>query len=281
MAAIDYEAEYNNRKRVPEHPAIFTRWQAASKLARDTATCELDLAYGDEERQRYDFFPTHDPKAPLAVFIHGGYWQGLDRRDFSFVAPVLTAKGISVAIPSYSLCPAVTVMEIVAEMRHFMAVLWAETKQGPLLVGHSAGGHLAAAMLAADWSRVDGVPPDLVRAAYALSGVFDLPPLVATTINGALKLDDAKARAASPLHWAPPPKDRILVAAAGGLESAEFLRQSLDIADQWSRSGVKAECVVVPGTNHFTIVDELAKPESAMVARCAGLARAVAVPRYA
>jgi arylformamidase len=275
MPAINYEAEYNNRQLVPEHPSIFARWETASKAARGAVKVDLDLAYGPKERQRYDLFHAHDAQAPLVVFIHGGYWRSLDRKDFSLIAPTLVAKGLSVAIPSYSLCPSVGVIDIIDEMRTFMAALWARTKRRPLVAGHSAGGHLASAMLATEWPREANVPVDLVRAAYAISGVFDLPPLISTSINETLKLDEGKARAASPLYWPPPPRDRTLVAAVGGLESAEFLRQSLDIADHWSRAGVKAECVVVPGTNHFTVVDELTKPDSAMVARFASLARAV------
>ena len=126
-------------------------------------------------------------------------------------------------------------------------------------------------MLATDWSKVPGVPADLVKSAYAISGVFDLPPLVTTSINEALRLDAASARAASVTSWPAPPKDRTFIAAVGGDESQELIRQSLAIATVWSRAGVKAECVVVPATNHFTVTGELARAESAMVARIAGL----------
>jgi arylformamidase len=178
-----------------------------------------------------------------------------------------------VALPSYTLCPAVKVADIVAEMQRFLKAVWERTNERPVVAGHSAGGHLAAAMLATDWSKVGGVPSDLVRSAYALSGVFDLAPLIGTSINDAVKLDAASAREMSPLLWPAPPKDRTLVAAVGGDESQEFVRQSLAIAGAWSKAGVKAECVVVPGANHFTIVDELARAESAMLARIVGLAR--------
>ena len=275
MTALDFEAEYNNRTRVPEHPAIQERWRKASESYRATATADLDRTYGSGERQRYDLFKPRAGagNAPLVVYIHGGYWQRGDRRDVAFVARELNARGVAVALPSYSLCPAVGVMDIVAEMRQCLKALWETTKQRPVVVGHSAGGHLAAAMLATDWSKVAGVPADLVRGAYAISGVFELAPLIPTSLNEALKLDPAKAREASPLYWPAPAKERTLVAAAGGDESQEFIRQALEIAAAWSRAGVKAECVVVPGANHFTIVEELARPESAMLARIVGMAK--------
>jgi arylformamidase len=275
MPSLDYEAEYNNRKRVPDYPEIQAHRQKESAAFLPLANAETDLIYGPAERQRYDLFRPKNAggSSPLVVFIHGGYWQRGDRKDNIFLARELNTRGITVALPSYTLCPAVKVADIVAEMQRFLKAVWERTNERPVVVGHSAGGHLAAAMLATDWSKAGGVPSDLVRSAYALSGVFDLAPLIGTSINDAVKLDAASAREMSPLLWPAPPKDRTLVAAVGGDESQEFVRQSLAIAGAWSRAGVKAECVVVPGANHFTIVDELARPESAMLARIVGLAR--------
>jgi arylformamidase len=176
-------------------------------------------------------------------------------------------------LPSYTLAPASSVADVIAEMRAFLKALWEKTRRRAVVTGNSAGGHLTGAMVATDWSKVAGVPADLVRCGYAISGVYDLSPLIPTSINQPLKLDAAKAREASPLFWPAPPKDRTLVAAVGGDESQEFIRQSLEVTAVWSRAGVKAECVVVPSTNHFTIVDEFQRPESALVARVAALAR--------
>jgi arylformamidase len=274
-AALDLEAEYNNRQRVPEHVEIIPRWLAQSLRTRDQLSPYKERAYGGGERHRYDLFATgrRGHTTPLVVYIHGGYWQRGDRKEYSFVARELVAKGCDVALPSYTLAPAASIGAILDELKLCLAALWRTTGRRPVVVGHSAGGHLAAALLATDWSKVPGVPDDLVRAAYAISGVFDLEPLIPTSLNPALKLDAASARAMSPLFWSPPPKDRWLIAAVGGNESREFLRQSLAIAGAWSAAGVKAECVVVPGTNHFTIVEALTDPDSPMLARIVDLAR--------
>jgi arylformamidase len=270
---LDYEIEYNNRRRVPEHVEIGARWQAASAAYRGAARAELDLPYGAGERQRYDLFPAADARAPLLVYIHGGYWQRGDRKDYSFVAREFNAGGISVALPSYSLCPAVSVMDIIGELRACLAALWRTTQKRMTVTGHSAGGHLTAAMLATDWSRIDGVPADLVRAGVAISGVFDLPPLIGTSINELVGLDRDSARAASPMLW-PPPAGRRHVAAVGGAESSEFLRQSRELADLWAKAGVVSEYLAVPGADHFTVVDELSNPDSALFDKIASLARA-------
>jgi arylformamidase len=274
MTLLDYEAEYNNRLRVAAYAEIVARWRAASATERLAPSAELDQPYGPGERQRYDLFHADERSAALVVFIHGGYWQMGGRQDCSFVARTLNATGIDVALPSYSLCPTVSVMQIVDELRLCLAALWAKTKQHPVIVGHSAGGHLTAAMLASDWSKVPGVPADLVRAGCAISGIFELTPLIVTSFNAALRLDHGSALAASPLRWPPPPEGRTLVAAVGGDESSEFHRQSRTLAEAWATAGVQTEYLSVAGTNHFTIVEELTKPDSALFSRVMSLARA-------
>ena len=280
MTKIDYEAEYNNRRAVPDHEAISAPFIKASADWRAQGDMLADQSYGPGERQRYDLFRARRSGAagsspgPLVVYIHGGYWQRGDRKAVSFVARELNARGIDVACPSYSLAPAVPVSAIVDDLRQCLRVLHERTKAHPVVVGHSAGGHLAAAMLATDWSVVSGVPKDLVRSAYALSGVFDPTPLINTSLNEALRLDAASARAVDLIHGRAPPASATMVAAVGAEESAEFIRQGLALAEAWSRAGVKAECVIVPNANHFSIVGEMARPESAVLARIVSLANA-------
>jgi arylformamidase len=273
--AIDCEAEYNNRRRVPEFPEIAERWALLANAYRLAGDAELDQPYGTRERQRYDLFHAADKAAaPLVVYIHGGYWQRGDRKDYSFVARELNAQGVTVAIPSYTLCPAVSVMEISDEIQLCLAALWRKLEKHPVVIGHSACGHLTAEMLARNFSGHAGVPGDLVRSGCAISGVFDLEPLIGTSLNEALGLKKGIARAASPLFRPPPPKGKHLIAAVGGEESAEFQRQAREIAEGWSKVGVKAESQVIPGTNHFTVVDELVRPGSALLTRIVAMARA-------
>jgi arylformamidase len=281
--SVNYEAEYNNRERVPEHVGIVERWAAASAEVRSTLKADLDLPYGPGPRHRYDLFhgAGATANAPLVVYIHGGYWQRGERQANAFVARELVARGVSVALPSYTLCPDGTIADIVGEMRAFLASLWVRTRQYPVVVGHSAGGHLAAALLAAGVPPVADVPPDMIRAAYSISGVFDLVPLIDTSLNAALKLDPVSAAAVSPILWPAPAKSCRFVAAVGGAESSEFLRQNLNMAGVWSAAGVKSECVVVPAANHFTIVDELARPDSMMLARVHELAVGCASNKFA
>ena len=270
MARIDYETEYNNRARVPENPALMAGW------ARDAAAYRAERAprtivYGPAARNTIDVF-AGDGQGPIVVFIHGGYWQALDGSSFSHCARGLNAHGIDVAVPSYDLCPHVTVDTIIGEMRAAAREL---AKHGrPLVIsGHSAGGHLAACLLATDWQAADtSLPRDLVIAAHAISGLFDLVPLVETSINKALRLDDKTAKAASPLFWKPPAHGS-LDAVVGEKESAEYHRQSQTITVAWGAAGFPTRYDTVLDANHFTAIAPLADPASPMVLRLKQLAR--------
>lgn len=270
-ADVDYEVEYNNRARVPENPAIIAGWANDAKTFREAHSSRHQaISHGTGARNRIDLF-SGDGAGPIVVFIHGGYWQALDGSFFSHLAGGLNAHGIDVAVPSYDLCPAVSIADIIGEMRAAMREL---AKRGrPLVVsGHSAGGHLAACMLATDWRALDAsLPADLVTAAYAISGLFDLRPLVKTSINTALKLDDASARAASPLFW-PAPSRGTLDAVVGDNESAEYFRQSRTIVDAWSAAGIATRFATILGANHFTAIAPLADPGSPMTLRLKQLA---------
>jgi arylformamidase len=266
---VDYEVEYNNRVRVPENPAIMAGWAKDAAAYRELHA-PRSIRYGASARNTIDLFPG-DNNGPIVVFIHGGYWQAFDGSSFSHLAAGLNAHGISVAIPSYDLCPNVTVDRIAGEMREATREL-ARLGRSLVISGHSAGGHLAACMLATDWPAFDAsLPENLVVAAYAISGLFDLVPLVETSINHALRLDRASAGAASPLSWKSPRRGS-LDAVVGGNESAEYFRQSRTVVETWGRAGVATRFGVVPNANHFTAIAPLGDPQSPMVLRLKELA---------
>lgn len=273
---IDYEKEYDNRGRVPEHPEIFARWERDGAAYREAARGEYGLKYGPGARQSIDFFPAKDKDAPLAMFIHGGWWRSLDPSSFSQLAAGPNAHGVSVAAARYDLCPTCSIADIVAQMRNACLWLWRREKKRIFIYGWSAGGHLAACLLAQDWKAfASDAPSDLVPAAYAISGVFDLAPLVHVSQNVDLRLDAEEARRVSPLFWKVP-AGRTLDAVVGALESGEFLHQSKLIADDWGARGVTTRYEEIAGLNHFTVVDPLVDPGSAMTRRVVQLAEMVA-----
>jgi arylformamidase len=275
---IDYEREYDNRGRVPEHPEIFARWRREAAAYRAAArSAEFALPYGPSPRQTIDLFPAKDDDrmTPLALFIHGGWWRSLEPAMFSHLAAGPNARGLTVAIAGYDLCPTVSIATIIEQVRAACLFLWRKHKKRIFVHGHSAGGHLAACLVAQDWKSFASDPPaDLVPAGYAISGVFDLSPLVHVSQNQDLRLDDAEARRVSPLYWKVP-AGRALDAVVGGMESSEFLRQSRSIADNWHALGVAARYEEIAAMNHFTVVDALSDADSAMTRRVADLASGV------
>jgi arylformamidase len=254
------EREYNNRALVPDHAEFFARWQRDSEYVRKTLKGSLDLPYGPDERHRIDLFPAANARGTL-VFIHGGYWRSLDKSMFSWLAAPWTAAGINVALPNYRLCPNVRIEDTVSDA--LAATNWL-FRAGPshgiamdrvVLSGHSAGGHLAAAVFAAPAEAMD-FDPSRVVGGVPISGVFDFDPLVQHSFNADFRLDAAQAARLN-LYDKKPTLRAPLIVAAGAAESSEFRRQSRCLADGWSTQ-VKA-LMLLPSLNHFSVVDAFAE----------------------
>ena len=271
---IDYAAEYNNRARIAGGDEILARMAKGSADYRALALArwpdDMSLRYGTTERQFIDLFRAESAgNAPLAMFIHGGFWRSLDPTHFSQVARGLNGRGIDVALAGYDLCPQVSIGAIVGQMRQACLYLWGRFGRRILVFGHSAGGHLAAALFATDWEHL-GAPTDLVPVATGISGVYELAPLMHTPMNDDFRLDLEEANRLSPLYWHPPP-GRPFDVIVGDAESSEFLRQSRTLADVWGKAGVVTR-YEAPSANHFTVIEPLAEPASPMVERLAALA---------
>lgn len=271
---MDLSAEYNNRALVPDHPAIIARWHSDAAAYRAKHGGELDIAYGALPRNRVDVFRGSGGGGdrPLIVYIHGGYWRSFDKSVFSHVAGPANDRGFDVAVPGYTLCPEVTLADIIDEIRQCCLFLGQRFGRRLVVTGHSAGGHLAAAMAATDW-QLYGARPDLIRACLSISGLFDLRPLMVTPYNDDLRLSAAAAVAASPLFW--PVPNRIPVDSwVGAEESFEFRRQARSLPAAWAGVGLPCRYEEVPGENHFSIGDRLSQPGHPMTLRLLELASA-------
>jgi len=269
MDADFYAREYNNRALVPDHGRYLERWAQDSARARSTMTCQLDQRYGDAPGETMDIFPARRGDGSCLMFIHGGYWRALDKKDHSFLAPAWVGAGVSLAVVNYDLCPAVTVEEIVRQMLRASRWLWLHAEDYGMdedrlyVAGHSAGGHLTAMMMAALWPALDArLPKNLFKGGLAISGIYDLRPLVqAAWLNADLHLDEAAALKASPAYL-PPATRAPVMTCVGGDESSEFHRQNALLGSRW-KGAVTAD-IAMPGSHHFSVLDGLAAPGSAL-----------------
>jgi arylformamidase len=263
----NYELLYNPRLVVKDYQSIFDRWEKESERARASLDCYLDVPYGAADTEKLDVFRAQGKSHGLLMYIHGGYWRALDKRSFSFVAPALAKKGITVAVPNYALCPAVEVEDIVMQMVQACAWLYrnGENFGAPAnrlhLCGHSAGGHLATTMLTCQWPKYSSdLPGKVVSAALSISGLYDLTEIVKVpSVNCDVRLDEKSALKVSPA-FLPPAGDAPLYTAVGGDENEGFHSQNRLIGERWGK--VRRMDIPCPRANHFTVLDQLCNPES-------------------
>jgi len=264
-----YDRMYNNRAMVPEFGQYFDRWVRESAAARSQA-CSTSVAYGAHSTETLDIFPANRPGAPVLVFIHGGYWRFLDKFDHSFVALPFQRAGCTVVVPNYALCPAVTVPDITLQMVRALAWVsrhidgYGGDPSRITVAGHSAGGHLAAMLMACQWQAFGpDLPPNVVRNALSISGLHELESVRRSPmLQSGLLLTDEDVLKASPA-WLPAPARGELMCVVGGDESEEFLRQNALMQQAWGTQRVP-QALAMPGRQHFSMLDALCEPTHAV-----------------
>lgn len=256
------EWQYNPRVSIPDAAVYIKRAQQLSADTMAQRERRADLRYGPGPQEIFDLYPAETNNAPVHVFFHGGYWRAQDKIDYAFVARDLVSRGMSVAVTNYDLCPSVTVSDIVAEC--IRCVHYIVTHAGDLGVdanrlsvsGHSAGGQLVAKLLAHDWST-EGLGDHPIRAATAISGVFDLAPVIHTSINDAVLLTEASARENSPLLDPAPVAEIPLLLAVGGDETTAFHEQTRRYAEHCRAGRVRIRRIAPAGCNHMSVLEAL------------------------
>jgi arylformamidase len=262
-----YESEYNLRARHPDFEQFADRWQRESDEARrKTPARQLDQIYGDGPNMTLDIFPLSGALRPILIFIHGGYWRVLDKEKFAYPALGLNQAGVVYVSINYALAPSVSLDHIVEQCRQAVAWVYrnAEKYGGDPnrihICGHSAGGHLTGMLLSTDW-RQRGLPTTIFAGGIPISGIFDLLPILETSINDDVRLDRESARRNSPMTFVPangPP----LICAVGDGETGEFLRQSREYAEAWAKQGGSAQYLPLKGFHHFDVICQLGRTGS-------------------
>lgn len=258
----DWDNAYTNGANIASGDRWPAAWVEPARAFRDALSTQeratLEIAYGDKPRHRLDLFMPETAAKGLVVFVHGGYWMGLDKSFWSHLAAGSIANGYAVAMPSYTLCPDIRIAGIVNEIGTAIGKAAAMVEGPIMLTGHSAGGHLVSRMVSASTPLAAEVAAR-IRNVVSISGVHDLRPLLRTGMNRTLKLDAAEAVAESPALLQPMDNARITCWVGGG-ERAEFLRQNALLANIWIGLGAKTNAVVEPDRHHFSIIDGLADP---------------------
>jgi acetyl esterase/lipase len=257
---------YNNSAAFPEGAAMFEAWRARSAQLREQHPEHLDLAYGPRARNRIDYFSA-GPRTPVVIFFHGGFWQMRSKSDFSFLAESFLGQGVSVAMVGYPLAPEVSLDDIVADARAAVRYLAAQLPSlggdpaRMVVSGWSSGGHLAASVLD---------EPSL-RGGVAISGIYELAPLVRSYVNDKLRLDAAAARRNSPMLNLPA-RSKPLALFAGSAELPEMRRQTADYARARRGAALPVNYEEIPGANHYTILNDMLRLDGRIHQALVGMA---------
>ncbi|MFR0675869.1 alpha/beta hydrolase [Enterobacterales bacterium AW_CKDN230030176-1A_HGKHYDSX7] len=262
--------QYDVRASVEDVDQYLRRYRALSDIALATYPVHRSVPYGPGAKETVDIFPAASAGAPVFFFIHGGYWRALSKADSAFMVPALTQAGACVVVVEYDLVPTVDLDGIVQQVRQALAWTYRHVAafggdpNRLFAAGNSAGGHLLGMLLSNDWQARLGVSTQILRGAVAISGLFDLQPLMHTFVNEWMRLSDVDARRNSPLHHVPAQSDTKLLLCYGGLESEAFAHQSAAYLAAWQAMGLLGESLVSPERNHFDVVLDLGDTQSAV-----------------
>jgi arylformamidase len=259
----DPQFQYVQGQSRPGFPALLAEYEGESLAAVAAGPCALDQRYGPLERQTFDFFPARGSARATLAYFHAGYWQSRDKSTFRFIAPAFADMGMNVALVNYPLCPSVSLPALVVVASacvpaiHLLAAERAAKALPLVLAGHSAGAHIAVMLALADahaastGRAIDGV--------VAMSGIFDVAPLVETSLNDKLQLDAASAAASSPLHSVRAHAAPILLV-VGEEETPAFIDQSRRLHEAWTDAGNRSALHLAPRADHFSLLRHFASP---------------------
>lgn len=268
----EIDDEYRPEARISD-PSVFEKLIASRKLQSEQALRELkriaDVAYGPTLIERLDIYPAKEPNAPIAVFIHGGYWfdARLTKETYIWTAKGFNAHGVTTIVIDYAVCPAVTIDEIVRQCRAALAWIYRNAgdfggdRERIYVTGNSAGGHLTAMLALTDWEGVYGLPAKLMKGGCPISGLYELEPFPYSWLQPKIQLTGQQVRRNSPLFHVRRTGIPLLVS-WGAEESREFWRQSESFAQAWGEAGNPVELYPQSGANHHRANAGFGDPDS-------------------
>ena len=272
----EIDDQYEIERSVADPKPYFEQFVNESAKARKDLDCLLDVPFGPTIEETVDIFPARDPEAPILVFIHGGYWRRLSAKEFSLVARGPVERDITVVVTNYALCPKVTLTEITRQSRAVVSWLarshhnFAGSAERIFVSGHSAGGQQVARLLCTPWEDDYGLPANVIKGGFSISGLFDLRPLRYSFLQPMLQLDQQVIHRESP-HFHLPKQAPPLIASVGGAETDEFRRQSADYMKAWQENGLIGSYCEQPGRNHYSAITDFGDADSDLCAQLTDL----------
>ena len=265
--ALDAAYDNTNAVGIEQRNAYISDWVTRSEIVNNTWRPRCNISYGSRPRQRLDVFSCGSDEVPTLLYIHGGYWQMGDKETYGFIGDAVLASGYNFVLVEYTLAPEARMDEIVSEIHG--AIDWVianidEYGGDPrrvFICGHSAGGHLTAM----------GMSDRRVAGGIAVSGLFDLEPIRLNYLNQKLGLDEAEMLRNSPMNHIPS-ESSLLVVTIGLGELPELIRQSEDYYNAWQCQGNYGQYLPIPGHDHFSVLEELARPDGLILAALEDLA---------
>jgi len=265
----DYlESQYNVVAGRSGFQQVLEDWTGRSFLYQSKCEGFSQHRYGKRENEVVDLFPAKEKDRPIMVYLHGGYWQRGDRAFYGFLAEPFNESRVNVAIVGYPFSPSVSIWDIIDSIRAAILWIWRNAREmgmNPeqiILVGHSAGGHLAAIMQIQGWMALEpGMPVNPFKAVVSVSGLYWLKPLCSTTLNENLNLDEHNASRLSPMEMTPV-GSMPMVLVVGGAEGREFFEQAYRLEMAWSQYGVPIIRKTESKADHFEVVNRIADKES-------------------
>lgn len=268
QASLD--AQYNTRLQVPEYAYHLTRWESLSRQTEQRLTGVKDSSYGELPGEKLDIYPSAQPGSKTFVFLHGGYWQMLDKSMFQFMADAFHSYSVTTVVLNYPLAPEASFDQIVMSCRNAIKWLYhhlAEFNGDPdqiYLTGHSAGGHLAAMMMATDWPRFEGsLPANLISGVCTISGLFNLEPIYFSYVNKVIQMDIDTAKCNSPVRLEPFTNCPLIIA-VGEAESEEFIDQSNEFYTCWKEKGIDSQAFQLSAQNHYSILETITDSQTTL-----------------
>jgi arylformamidase len=258
----------NARAMVPDNQVYTDRFSQRSSETRERFNGRLDIAYGQDPRERIDvFLPDAAFYRPTVnLFFHGGYWRSSDKERYSFIANAFNSYGAACIVVEYSLVPTVTLDELVAQCRAAVAYVYNYADELGVdrdrihVSGHSAGGQIVGMLLASGWQHKHGLPNDVIKGGTGVSGLYDMEAIRLSYLNETLGLN-ASATKRNSVFMQHPASPAPFLLAVGSNEREEFLRQNTLMYRAW-KAKAAVRPIVLEGLHHYSAVESLGDPNS-------------------